>query len=154
MNKNKGILSLVVSIIITFITGCAPQQALLKSTSSGYPEGIFLNSTVDVVRSKLLDGCSSKGILVQETNENQIVCAKTMEGGEAMLATMLVGNSYSTPPQRKFRFIIYQFGSDVKVTAQQWIESQMAFGQLRKEELNDNKQKNDIQQFLFSLGAK
>ncbi|MCL4315343.1 MAG: hypothetical protein M1527_00435 [Gammaproteobacteria bacterium] len=147
----KNLVVVVASVLA--LTACAPQQALLKSTVSGYPEGSFSNSTVEVVRSKLIDGCSSRGILVQEAAGNQVVCGKTMDGGDAVLAQMLVGNSYSTTPERKIRFVIYQSGSDVKVSAQQWIESQMAFGQVRRQELNSNNQKNDIQQFLFSLGA-
>ena len=142
-----------VSILALLLSACAPQQALLKPTTSGYPEGVFSNATVDSVRSKLIDGCSSRGILVQEASGNQVVCGKTMEGGSAVLAQMLVGNSYSTTPEQKIRFIIYQTGSNVKVTAQQWIESQMAMGQVRRQELNGNNHKNDIQNFLFSLGA-
>lgn len=66
---------------------------------------------------------------------------------------MAVGNSYSTTPQQKIRFIAYRTGSDVKVTAQQWIEIQMAFGQVRTQELNANNQINELQNYLFSLGA-
>ena len=77
---------------------------------------------------------ASKGILVQEASGNQVVCGKTMEGGDAVLAQLIVGNSYSTTPERKFRFIIYQSGADVKVTAQELIESQMAFAQMQKHE--------------------
>lgn len=148
-NMNK-ILILAVFLVLT---ACAPQQALIKPTSSGYPEGIFLNSNIETVRSRVIDGCSSNGLMVQETSGNQVLCGKTMTGGDAVLATLVVGNSYSTTPERKIRFVIYQVGSDVKITAQQWIESQMAFGQVRRQELNSNNQKNDIQQFLFSLGA-
>ena len=147
----KKLITIIASTLV--LTACAHQQALLKSTSSGYPEGIFPNSNVEAVRSKLIDGCSSKGILVQETNGNQVVCGKTMEGGDAVLAQMIVGNSYSTTPERKIRFVIYQSGTDVRVTAQQWMESQMAFGQIRRQELNSNNQKNNVQQLLFSLGA-
>lgn len=135
------------------IVACAQQQALLKQTSSGYPEGVFQNANVEIVRSKLLDSCSSRGYIVYETTGNQIVCGKTMSGSEAVFAQMLVGNSYSTTPERRVRFIIYQSGNNVKVTVNQWIESQMAMGQIRKQELNSNNQNNSIQQMLFSLGA-
>ena len=144
---------ILIFCLLFLASGCAPQQALIKPTASGYPEGTFRNSTVDTVRSILIDGCSSKGLLVQESGGNQVVCGKTMAGGDAVLAQMIVGNSYSTTPERKIRLIIYQSGDDVKVTAYEWIESQMAFGQMRRQELKSNNQKNDIQQFLFSLGA-
>jgi len=146
----QAVLFLVISVLLF---GCAAQQPLIKPTQSGYPEGLFKNTDVDTVRSKIMDACVSRGLMVIESTANQIVCGKTMEGGQAVLAQMLVGNSYSTTPQQKVRFIIYQMGSDVKVTAQQWIESQMAFGQTRTQELKGNNQVNDIQNFLFSLGA-
>lgn len=145
---------LVVLVAATVMAACAPQQALVKQTASGYPEGLFENTDIESVRSKLIEGCSSRGIFVQEATANQVVCGKTMEGGDAILAQMLVGNSYSTTPEQKVRFVIYQSGPNVKVTAQQWVESQMAFGQMRRQELTGNNQKNDLQRFLFSLGAK
>lgn len=149
----KKLVTTTAFALVLALTACAPQQALVKKTSSGYPEGVFSNSNVEDVRSKLIGGCSSRGILVQESSGNQVVCGKTMDGGEAVLAQVLVGNSYSTTPERKIRFVIYQSGADVRVTAQQWIELQMAFGQIRRTELDGNNQKNELQQFLFFLGA-
>ncbi len=69
------------------LTACAPQQALIKPTSSGYPEGILANTTVESARSKLIDGCSSHGIMVQEASGNQVICGKTMEGGRSSART-------------------------------------------------------------------
>lgn len=135
------------------LCGCAANQPLLKKTTSGHPEGVFRNQSVESVKAKIIDGCSSAGILVQEATANQVVCGKTMQGTEAAFAQMMVGNSYSTTPQRKIRFIIYQQAGDVKVTAQQWIESQMAYGQTRQQELKNSNHINDVQQFLYSLGG-
>lgn len=135
------------------LCGCAADQPLLKKTASGYPEGVFRNQSAELVKARIIDGCSSMGILVQEASANQVVCGKTMQGTEAAFAQMLVGNSYSTTPQRKIRFIIYQQAGDVKVTAQQWIESQMAYGQIRQQELKNTNHLNDVQQFLYSIGG-
>ena len=140
-------------IIITVLGGCVQQQALVKPTSSGYPEGIFRNASLEEAKGKILDGCIRHGLMVSEAGTNQVVCEKTMAGGDAVLAQMLVGNSYSTTPVRKLRFIMYKLNKDVKVTAQEWFQSQMAFGQVNKQELKSNNQRNDIQNFLFSLGA-
>ena len=139
---------------MVLLAGCATPVDLIKDTLSGYPEAEFKNSTTDTVKSKLMEGCSNKGILVQDTQPNSIVCGKRMTGNEAFLATLLIGNKYSTPPERKIRFIIYQKGQNVRVTAQQWIEVQMAFGQIRREELNSNNQRNEIQEFLTRLGGR
>jgi hypothetical protein len=144
---------LVVFAFLAFAAGCAQQQPLLKQTASGYPEGLFRNADVDTIRSRLMDGCTSGGIPVIDAGGNQVLCGKTMTGGDAVLAQLLVGNSYSTTPERKLKFMIFQSGGDVRVTAQQWVETQMAFGQMRRQELRSNNQNNEIQQFLQNLGA-
>jgi hypothetical protein len=66
---------------------------------------------------------------------------------------MLIGNSYSTTPDQKVKFTIYQSGRNVKVSARQWIETQMAFGQMQRQELNSNNQFNDLQRMLYSIGG-
>lgn len=145
----------IITIVMSFIlTACATPVALNKQTSSGYPEGVFSNTTVDVVKSKIMEGCSSKGIMVQDVQSNSVICGKTMSGNDAFLATLAMGNSYSTTPERKVRFMVFQSGSNVKVTAQQWMDLQMAFGQTKKQELNSNNQRNNMQDFLEKLGAK
>lgn len=136
------------------LTACATPIDLKKETPSGHPEAVFPRTTVEVVKSKLMQGCTAKGVLVQDVQSNSVVCGKTMTGSDAMLATLTMGNSYSTTPERKVRFMIFKDGDDVKVTAQQWMELQMAFGQVRKQDLNTNKQRNEMQDFLEKLGAK
>ena len=91
--------------------------------------------------------------MVIESSPNQVICGTTMKGGNAVLAQMAIGNSYSTTPQRKIRFTIYKIETNVKVTAQEWIETQMAFGQVQTSELKSNNQINSVQNFLFALGA-
>ncbi len=76
-----------------------------------------------------------------------------MDGQDGVWAQMLIGNSSSTTPERKVRFILYQVGKDVRVTAQQWIETQMARGQTQRMELNENSHRNNMQQFLNFAGA-
>ena len=146
-------MKVVLMFAILALIGCAAQQPLIKQTQSGYPEGIFRGADIEQVRGKLMDGCVSRGYIIYDSTSNHVICGKTMEGGQAALAQMLVGNSYSTTPHQKIRFIVYKTGTDIKVTAQQWIETQMAFGQVRTQELKRNNQINDIQNYLFSLGA-
>lgn len=138
---------------VLLLTACATQPPLDKPTASGYPEGTFVNTNLDDARSKIIGACSAKGVLVQEAGGNQVVCGKRMDGSDAVLAQMLIGNSSSTTPEQKIRFVLYQQGKDVRVTAQQWIETQMARGQVQKEELNHNSHRNSIQKFLTFAGA-
>lgn len=136
-----------------FLCGCVRQEALLKPTASGYAEGIFRGSSVDQVKGGLIECCEGFGAMLYEDGPNRLEFERPCEGGDALLATFLIGNSYSTPPMDRLRFSIYQRGDNVKVTAQEWIETQMAFGQIRKMELRGNNQRNAIQRMLFSLGA-
>lgn len=146
--------SLVLALCVNAsLFGCAAQQPLLKTTVSGYPEGIFRGSGVEQVKSKLMNACIDNRLLVMESSTNQVVCGKRMEGGDAILTQLAIGNSYSTPPVQKIRFVIFQLDADVRVTAQQWVETQMAFGQMQNMELRSNNHNNGVQQLLFALGA-
>lgn len=145
---------LISCVVLAFLTsGCVQQETLIKPTTSGYPERLFRNANVEEVKAKIMDDCASRGLIISETTSNHVVCEKTMEGGDAVLAQLLVGNSYSTTPLRKVRFVAYRSGNDVKVTAQEWIQSRMAMGQVRTQELKSSNQVNSTQSFLFSMGA-
>lgn len=151
MNKFSGFVLLVA--VSSVLTGCVTQEpGLVKPTTSGYPEETLAGTSVEQVKARIMDVCASRGVLVQETGSNHVVCGRTMTGGDAVLAQFLIGNSYSTTPERKVRFTVFQMGQNVRVTAQQWMETQMAFGQMRRTELNSNAQRNDIQRMLMSLG--
>ncbi len=143
---------LPVLIAILVLSGCSTAKPM-KTTASGRPEATFQNTNADDVASKIANACMSNGILVLESNSHQVICGKQLEGGDAILATMLIGNSYSTTPEQKIRFNIVQFSGNVKVQAYQWIETQMAFGQMRRQELNSGDHFNKVQQLLNSLGG-
>lgn len=143
----------IFAVTLSAITGCMSQAQLVKQTASGYPEGVFKDAKVEDVKPKLIEGCSKIGAMVAQADNSQVVCQKTMEGGDAVLAQLLIGNSYSTTPVSFVRFVMYPSGNDVKVTGYQWIETQMAFGQVNRQELKGNNHINDLQNFLFSIGA-
>lgn len=147
----KGVFALV--CVIATLGGCATNEPLMRQTASGFAEGTFRGATLDDARSKLIGACISKGVMVQDSGTNHVVCTKETEGSEAVAMQMLIGNSYSSTPVRKIRFTIYQQGGDVRATAQQWAESQMRTGQVNKMELDSNKHRNNMQQFLSYAGA-
>lgn len=137
--------------LLLALSGCATQDELRKETVSGYPEIILKNKSIDKVKENIMNKCSSKGALVQDVQSHSVLCGKVLDGNDEFWARLLVGNSYSTTPERKVRFMIFPSGKDVRVTAQEWIETQMPFGQLRKTEMTGNNQRNDMQEFLDSL---
>lgn len=136
------------------IVGCAAQEPLIKQTASGHPEATFINLPMEEVQSRMIRLCSSSGLMVKEVTPNQVVCGKTMTGGQAFLAQALMGNSYSTTPEQNMRLVMYQVGSNVNVTGYQWIETQMAFGQMRRENLDTPNHVNGLQRMLFQMGGK
>ncbi|QTD91776.1 hypothetical protein [Burkholderia anthina] len=147
-------LGFLAAVVVGLLTGCAQQDALINPTASGHPEGTFDRTSLDVVRNKLVGACARAGLNVSDTNANQVVCGKTMDGASSIFAQMMIGNSYSTTPVQKVKFVMYEEGDSVRVTANAWIETQMAFGQVRSVELTGAKQQNEIQQMLYNIGAK
>ena len=147
----------IIAAVALVLTGCAsaPQQPLLKHTSSGYAEGIFTAMSVEDARSKITERCVSRGMMVEDSNGSSIICARTLTGMQAVMGSLIAGgNSYSTTPQAKTRWTIFKMGSDVKVVANPFISTQMAFGQVRSEEMNTLQVRNELQQAMFDMGAK
>jgi len=48
------------------------------------------------------------------------------------MGTLLMGNSYSTPPREYYRFNVTEFQGHSRVQASGWMELQMAFGQMKR----------------------
>ena len=144
---------LVVAGLTLTLAGCAAQTQLVKETKSGYPEETVVRTTLEEVRSRLFEGCGADGLMVQEAATNQVVCGRTMTGMRAAAMQLLIGNSYSTTPVEKIRFTAYQVGPNVKVTAQGWVETQMAFGQVKTVEMDSNSNRNYIQAMLTRLSS-
>jgi hypothetical protein len=138
---------------LALIAACAPQQPLIKATPSGNAEGTIQNVTVEDASNRVIALCNASGLGVYDATPQRVLCGKVLTGGDAVLASLAIGNSYSTPPEQKVQFIIFRDGSGVKITTQQWIETQMAFGQTRRSELKANHQVNDLQRALNSIGA-
>ncbi|WP_236174153.1 hypothetical protein [Pseudomonas pseudonitroreducens] len=139
-------------IAVTLLSGCT-QVPLTKETQSGYPEGVFRSTTVDDAKSKVLSGCAAKGLVIEDTNGSQVICSKETSGMSAVATQLAIGNSYSTTPQAKVRFVFIPQGTDVKVIAYPWVETMMPGGQVNKMEAKGNVDRNALQTFMTSVGA-
>lgn len=146
----KSLLAIATAVALV---GCAADEPLMRQTESGLAEAIFRDAAPEDVRSKLVGACASRGARIEEASSNIVVCSKQMEGGNAVLAQTLIGNSYSSTPVRKLQFTYYQLGSSVSVVAQQWIETRMPTGQVNRIEIVSNGARNDIQRLLTQAGA-
>lgn len=134
------------------LSGCATQAPVLKITNSGYAEGVFLRESSNNVRSKILDSCMSKGLIISEASDYKIVCEKKLAGG---LGAMIVGDPASTTaPMTKVAFMVLQIHDDVRVTASMWNEFTNRHGRVKKYDITSVQARNNVQKMLFDLGAK
>lgn len=143
---------LTIAALVFGLSGCAPTVPLSYSSASGKPERLFTGVSVEEVKNKIIDGCASRGMEVFEQGTASVTCSKTMTGNDAILGQLLIGNSYSTPPTSNVTFVVTSRGDDTKVMmSSHWIETQMAFGQIRKQQLTANHQLNSVYDFLRTL---
>ncbi|UXJ55053.1 hypothetical protein [Pseudomonas citronellolis] len=147
-----GVSAIAVCGVMFALVGCSQVQ-LKKPTSSGHAEGVFHSTTAEEAKSKILSGCAVHGLVIEDSNGNQVICSKELQGMQAAMMQMTIGNSYSTTPQYKVRFVLISQANDVRVIAYPWAESTMPGGQVNKLEMNGNVQRNELQSFMNSVGA-
>lgn len=133
--------------------GCVTAPPLEHPTSSGYAEGIFRGMSTADAANKIVGSCAAKGSLVLEQSANMVVCARETNGSDALIATMAIGNAYSTTPLMKIRFVIFQTPDGARVTVQPWLETQMPGGQVNRMDVRGPAVQNALQKRLYELGA-
>lgn len=138
---------LLICSIATVITGCA-NEALIKETQSGKAEAEYPNYTQEQVIDAIVQYCNGKGFSIEEQQKNFVICSKQMTGGAAIFTQMAIGNSYSTTPQAKARYSVAKYKNGTKAWAEAYAETQMALGQVRKDPLDGNKTRNELQRAL------
>lgn len=134
-----------IAIVALTLSGCAPQEALKKTTPSGKPEGDFPGKTIEDVSGAIVGFCNNNGYQVQEVSEKTVTCGKVMDGSNSVITQMMIGNSYSTPPESKVRFSFVKTSTGVHAWADMWAETQMVGGQVNRIPITDNKSRNFIQ---------
>ncbi|MGD9979570.1 MAG: hypothetical protein AB7H66_03185 [Hyphomonadaceae bacterium] len=122
-------------------------------TPSGRPEAVFAGRTVEEVQGLIASGCMDRGHMVVNSTPNQVQCQIEMGALQSALTQALIGNSYSTTPQQFVRFVITPASGNMRVQAQMWVQTQMAFGQMQTQEVNGAQQFNSVQSFLISMGG-
>ncbi|WP_336171747.1 hypothetical protein [Acinetobacter ursingii] len=136
---------LVVGVFL--LTSCA-QVPLNKNTASGYAEGVFENAQLEEVKNRFVFACNQKGYEIKEANPNKIVCSKTLDGMNAIVTQMAIGNQYSTIPEELLVFQLARIDNNVHVTVRNYRETQMAFGQMSRVEIKNNATTNLMQQSM------
>lgn len=122
-------------------------------TPSGATEDLFDLPVTDT-SDAIVNGCIDAGQTVISSTSTVVVCEFYFRTTESVLGALLLGNSYSTPPRSFVRFNAAELQGSTRVTANAWLETQMAFGQVRKQDLGSNHFHNDVMAFLAVAGGR
>lgn len=117
------------------------------------PVSVWFDKPVEEVSAILGNLCADRNGIVIEQDNYHLLCSRTENGFKGALAQALLGNSSSTTPEVKVRFSFIRQPNSVRVVASQWIETQMAFGQVRRSELNGRRNNQNMIDMLTGLGA-
>ena len=122
-------------------------------TPSGRTEAIF-DLPVTATSDKIANGCADMGWSLINSTETLVVCEAKMSTMQSVLAALAMGNRYSTPPKQYLRFNIAGLGRSSRVQATGWMETQMAFGQVRTEEMTAANYHNNVMDLFQALGGR
>jgi hypothetical protein len=117
------------------------------------PVVVYFSGTAVDAATSLANMCVQRGIPVVEQDGRKVVCASEMNGTSGLFAGLLYGNRYSTTPVAYSRFTVIEGKGFVTVQASQWIEVQMAFGQVRRHPADGKKQRAKLEGALLQAGG-
>ncbi len=147
MIKESYCMTLAVSLACLVFSGCGPQR--IAKTVSGRPEVTIHSENTDLVKSAVINEMQILGFLLSDDSKYRLVFTKQMEGGQAMMAQLALGNSYSTTPVAEVSYNITKIKSQIKVVGFSSMSTQMAFGQVNRYDMeNNNVWFNNIQSLL------
>jgi hypothetical protein len=136
---------------------CAPLLAIAGDffavTPSGTPEMLFPGKALEVV-GQLSSKCMDAHWKVINASGNEVVCEAPLSMGQSIMGQMLLGNSYSTPPRRFFRFNVVEIAGVSRVQASGWVETQMPFGQVKRVDFSGADFHNNVMGFMGAAGGK
>lgn len=125
---------------------------LLAVTPSGTPEMMFPAKAGETV-AVLARQCMNQRWTVTSTTSNEVVCEAPLGTGQSILAQALMGNSYSTAPRRFVRFNASELDGISRVQVSGWMETQMAFGQIKRVELDTVEFQNSMMAVMSNAGG-
>jgi len=134
---------------------CATPPARIAETPSGRPEVTISAVDLDKVGNEIVNEMQNVGYLLEDQSSNVLFFTREMEGGQAVAAQLLIGNSYSTTPKAEVRFTLSKGASVVRVVAHASMSTQMAFGQTNRQDMKGNNYWfNDIQGLLMRIKSR
>lgn len=122
-------------------------------TPSGRTEAFFDLPVVEA-SDRIANGCADNGWTLVSSTPTMVTCELPVSTMQGVLAALTLGNSYSTPARNYIRFNIAGAGSSSRVQATGWIETQMAFGQVRSQEMDGAHYHNNVMALLTNLDGR
>ncbi|WP_010339554.1 PDZ domain-containing protein [Sphingobium yanoikuyae] len=142
----------IVASVLALCSTPAAADEFLAVTPSGAVETIFADKPAGAI-AKLSSKCIDARWTVITSSSNELVCEAPMNMGQSIMGQLLMGNSYSTPPRRFFRFNVAGIEGDSRVQASGWMELQMAFGQMKRTDFSGPEFMNSIMSFMAAAGG-
>jgi hypothetical protein len=139
-------------VALTLVSVPALADEFMAVTPTGAAEMLFPNHATEVV-GRLSNKCIDARWTVISSTPTDLVCEAPMNMGQSVLGQMLLGNSYSTPPRRFFRFNVAETNGVSRVQASGWMELQMAFGQIKRTDFSGPEFQNSIFSFMSAAGG-
>lgn len=143
------------SLGVAFFLSSTPLLAdeYFAVTPSGATEMLFGEPAMETI-GRLSTKCIDAKWSIASSSANELVCEAPLNVGQSMLGTLLMGNSYSTPPRRFFKYAVSMVDGVSRVQATGWMELQMAFGQMRRTDFSGPEFHNGAMNFMGSAGGK
>lgn len=144
--------ALVICAALAYASPAAADE-YFAVTPSGSAETFFQQepkAVIGLLSSRCID---AKWSLIS-SSETELVCEAPLSTGQSILGQMLMGNSYSTPPRRFFRYNVASVNGVSRVQASGWMELQMAFGQTRRTDFDGPEFQNSAISFMMGAGGK
>ncbi|WP_265529101.1 PDZ domain-containing protein [Sphingomicrobium marinum] len=143
----------IVAIGLIVFPSAANADEYHAVTPSGATEMLF-DVPAAKTSSNIANHCMNAKFTVISSAENSVVCEIPMNMGQQVLGQLLLGNSYSTTPKTFYRFNIATIDEVSRVQATGWMETQMAFGQIQRQEFNGPEFHNAAMTFLEGAGGR
>lgn len=120
-------------------------------TPSGATEAYFdmgITETSDL----LANQCVDLGWTMVSSTDTTVVCEVPVSFGNRLLSA-LAAPRYSTPPRQFFRFNLATAQGYTRVQTSSWQETQTAFGQTQRVDLESENYHNNVMGFLTAIGG-
>lgn len=138
---------------ILILMGYVLAIAAAPSFAGDGPISMWFAQPPEEVSGMLVNMCAEHNSTVIEQDSYHVVCSRQDNSLKGALAQVMIGNAYSTTPELKVRLNLVRQGANTKVIASQWIETVMAFGQVRTSPVTGVKQTAALREALRTAGG-